>query len=133
MLRGVGVAQAQGLLTVARLQQLLADDQQDRLAQARHAVAEHLVDQAQRVLVQAGGPKGGDELDRFQVGLAEDDVVVGGIGEAERPPQPAQELQRQPGELCELDAGVAGVLAMQYPIQRQQRQALGPCGFLQLF
>ena len=96
MLGGLGVAQPKRLLAVAGLQQCLPNDLSNRLAQPRHALPEDLVDEGEGVLVEAGGAEGRHELDGVEVGVTKDDVLVAGVGQPERPPQPDEELEREP-------------------------------------
>ena len=57
-------------------------------------------------------------LERLDVGVGERRVVVGGVGETERPPQPRRALGRHAGPLGDLQPRVAARAVEQQPLER---------------
>ena len=63
---------------------------------------------------------------RLDVGVGEGRVVVGRVGEAQRPPEPLGALRRDAGQLGDLQPGVPARPVEQQPVQRVP--GVGPVG-----
>ena len=86
----------------------------------------------------AGGPGGGglqgrvddpgadevvDELQRLDVGVGEHDVVVGDVGEPERPPEPLVALAGDAAARFDLEAGVAPGVTQHEPFESLRQRS----------